>query len=301
MDAESDVQRREVLDWWDAAMSTRGNNPRTVARVIVAQRVHERDLCGHVLAKGGYEHLCLPARYEPDHPFAGRTSIGFQDPRRQEGELLCPERFGAAEIARIEADLTPLRAAGQLQQRPAPRQGAIFKVEWFRPIPELPVEAKRVRAWDLAATEGGDFTAGLRMAKTAEGLYVIEDLVMGRWTPDARDRVIANTAEKDGRECAVWIEQEPGSGGIAQIAAIVRQLAGYAVRGERSTGDKVTRADPLAAQFEAGNVRIYAGLPARGAFEAQMQQFPAGAHDDAVDACALAFLKLAGRREMRFY
>lgn len=303
MEAESDVQRKEVLDWWDAAMSTRGNNPRTVARVIVAQRVHEADLCGHVLAKGTYEHLCLPAEYEPEHPFRRVTCIGYEDPRRSEGELLCPERFGPAEIERIRLDLTPLRAAGQLQQRPAPREGAMFKLEWMRSIPALPAEAQRVRAWDLAAADGqkNDFTAGVKMAKTPEGLYVIEDLVLGRWTPDARDRIIVNTAEKDGLDCAVWIEQEPGSGGIAQVAALVQRLAPAAGRGERTTGEKTTRADPLAAQFEAGNVRIFKDMQNREALEGQLSQFPAGAHDDAVDACALAFLKLAGKREMTVY
>jgi predicted phage terminase large subunit-like protein len=303
MEAESDVQRQEVLDWWDAAMSTRGNNPKTVARVIICQRVHEADLSGHVIAKGSYEHLCLPAEYEPEHPFRRVTRLGFEDPRRQEGELLCPERFGPAEIERLKTDLTPLRAAGQLQQRPAPREGALFKLEWMRSTPELPAEAKRVRAWDFAASEGADanFTAGIRMARTPEGVYVIEDLVRGRWTPGERDRVIENTAQKDGHEVAIWLEQEPGSGGIAQVDALVRRLQGYSVRSERSTGDKATRADPLASQFEAGNVRIFERLPFRGEYEAQLVTFPAAAFDDLVDASSLAFNKLAARREMRFY
>jgi predicted phage terminase large subunit-like protein len=300
MEAESDVQRQEVLDWWDAAMSTRGNNPRTVARVIVAQRVHEADLCGHVLKKGGYEHLCLPAEYEPLHPFRRVTALGFSDPRRVEGELLCPERFGPEEIARIKADLTPLRAAGQLQQRPAPREGAMFKMAWMRSIPALPARARRVRAWDLAATVGEEnaYTAGIRMALTPEGLVVIEDRIMGRWTPHERDRVIRNTAEKDGPECQVWIEQEPGSGGIAQVDALILQLAGYPVRGERSTGDKVTRADPLAAQFEAGNVRIYEQMPGRAEYEANLLVFPNGRIKDDVDASSLAYTKLAQARPL---
>jgi predicted phage terminase large subunit-like protein len=300
MEAESDLQRQEVLDWWDATMSTRGNNPKTVARVIIAQRVHEADLCGHVLGKGGYEHLCLPAEYEPAHPYRRVTALGFSDPRRVEGELLCPERFGPEEIARIKADLTPLRAAGQLQQRPAPREGAIFKLEWFRSVPERPVQAQQVRAWDLAATDGAknDYTCGVRMSRTREGLFVIEDVVLGRWTPAERDRVILNTAQKDGPGCAIWIEQEPGSGGIAQVDALLLQLAGYPARGHRSTGDKVTRADPLAAQLEAGNVRLYADLPHRDLYEAQMVTFPAGAHDDAVDASSLAFNQLAAARPL---
>jgi len=61
---ESEVQRENVTTWWDEVMSTRLNDPNTGARVIVMQRVHEGDLSGHVLNKGGWDHLCLPAEYE---------------------------------------------------------------------------------------------------------------------------------------------------------------------------------------------------------------------------------------------
>lgn len=61
---ESEVQRENVSTWWDEVMSTRLNNPNTGARVIVMQRIHEGDLSGHVIQKGGWDHLCLPARYE---------------------------------------------------------------------------------------------------------------------------------------------------------------------------------------------------------------------------------------------
>jgi len=65
-EAESDAQRDAVLRWWDQSMSTRGNDPRTVVHVVVMQRVHERDLSGHLLEQGGYEHLCLPMEFEPE-------------------------------------------------------------------------------------------------------------------------------------------------------------------------------------------------------------------------------------------
>ena len=294
-EVESEIQRESALTWWDAAMSTRGNNPKTVARVIVAQRVHEGDLCGHVLAKGGYEHLCLPAEYEPDHPFKRVTCIGFEDPRRVDGELLCPERFGSPEIARIKADLTPLRAAGQLQQRPAPREGAIFKAEWFRTVKALPVEAARTRFWDLAATEtdSSDWTVGSRISRTPDGKFIIEHLRRGRWSPHERDDVIGNVATIDGHEVPIWIEEEPGSGGKAQVAAIVRQLPAYAVRGERATGDPIVRVDPLAAQFEAGNVYFYEGCPCREEAEAELLTFPNGRHDDIVISLAGCYNKAA--------
>lgn len=63
-EAESDAVREATLAWWDQTMSTRLNNPKTGAKIIVMQRVHEGDLSGHVLKQGGYDHLCLPMKYE---------------------------------------------------------------------------------------------------------------------------------------------------------------------------------------------------------------------------------------------
>jgi hypothetical protein len=130
IDIESRSVRERALDWWDQAMSTRMNDPKTAARVIVMQRLHERDLSGHVLEQGGYLHLFLPAEFEPARRCA--TSIGWQDPRSAEGELLWPAHIGAAEIAEYKRRLGPVAFAGQFQQRPAPVQGARFLNEWFR-------------------------------------------------------------------------------------------------------------------------------------------------------------------------
>lgn len=132
-EADSDAYRTAVLDWWDYTMSTRLNNPKAGGRVIIMQRLHEEDLTGHVLARmkdGGeqYEHLCLPAEYEPR---CYVTVLGWSDPRTVEGELLWPERFGAVELATLKKTLGERQAAGQLQQRPAPAGGAIFKRDWW--------------------------------------------------------------------------------------------------------------------------------------------------------------------------
>jgi hypothetical protein len=110
-------------------MSTRINDPRTAAKVVVMQRCHQQDLSGHLLEQGGWEHLCLPAEYEG--PMRA-TSIGFVDPRQNPGELLWPERFGPTEIEALKISLGSYAAAGQLQQRPSPAGGGIFKRHWFQ-------------------------------------------------------------------------------------------------------------------------------------------------------------------------
>lgn len=142
-------------------MSTRLNDPKTGVRVVIMQRVHGDDLSGHVLAQGGYDHLCLPAEYEEGHSII--TSIGWSDPRIVEGELLWPERFGQAEIEALKQSMGSYAVAGQLQQRPAPAEGGIFKRHWWRywkprgiSLPAVAVrypsgEIQHVQAVDLPA------------------------------------------------------------------------------------------------------------------------------------------------------
>jgi hypothetical protein len=110
-------------------MSTRVNDPKTTAKVIVMQRCHQQDLSGHLLEQAGWEHLCLPAEYE--NPGC-TTCIGWTEPRTEHGELLWQERFGLREIEALKVSLGSYAAAGQLQQRPSPSGGGIFKRHWFR-------------------------------------------------------------------------------------------------------------------------------------------------------------------------
>jgi predicted phage terminase large subunit-like protein len=151
-----------------------------------------------------------------------------------------------------------------------------------------------VRFWDLAATcdPGSDFSVGCKLCRH-ENRYYVEDVVRGRWSPHDRDAVILQTAHLDGRAVEIVIEQEPGAAGVSQIANLVQMLAGFKVSGRRSTGDKLTRAGPLASQAEAGNVLLLSG-PWNSSFLDELQSFPStGVHDDQVDAASGAFLVLA--------
>jgi hypothetical protein len=151
-EVESDVQRQAVLDWHDGTISTRFNDPATGVEVLVMQRLHEQDLTGHVLEQGGWEHLCLPAEYEPTHPF-----VWPDDPRSEPGQLLWPDHFNAEALTDLKTQLGSYRAAGQLQQRPAPAEGGIFKTAWWRyfdpanlDVWELPPPIAVLTSWDTA-------------------------------------------------------------------------------------------------------------------------------------------------------
>jgi hypothetical protein len=151
----SDTARARVLDWHDGTLASRFNDPKTGIEIVVMQRLHERDLSGHLLEQGGWTHLCLPARYEAKHPFCWPD-----DPRDQEGELLWPAHIPENELTRIEQTMGSFRAAGQLQQRPAALEGAILKRGWWRfynpdhlsepEIHHLPRFSRIVASWDTA-------------------------------------------------------------------------------------------------------------------------------------------------------
>lgn len=290
-EAESEAVRSSVLAWWDEAMSTRLNDPRTGAYVVIMQRVHETDLAGHILARehNQWTHLCLPARYEHDHPRVYRG-----DPRKVDGELLWPERVDEASLTELEARLGSYGTAGQLQQRPAPREGGLFKRGWFDIVGAAPANAKRVRAWDLAASTGtrSDWTAGVKVSRDPQGIFYVEHVARDRWGPADVERTILSYATTDTTATAIRLPQDPGQAGKAQAQTLVRMLAGYDVKATPVTGSKEVRATPAAAQAEARNVKIVAG-PWNEAFLEELCSFPANAHDDQVDAFADALNTLA--------
>jgi hypothetical protein len=124
VDSDSAKVREGVLEWWDQAMQTRLNDPRTGAFIIIMQRLHEQDLTGHVLSNqlgDEWSHLCLPARYEIGHPTPSRSPLGFIDPRSAEGELLWPERIDDKTLSNLERSLAPTQQQGSSSSDPAPR------------------------------------------------------------------------------------------------------------------------------------------------------------------------------------
>lgn len=298
-DANSIVKLDADIITFREALPSRVNNESS-AIVIVMQRLHEKDVSA-VAQELGYDHLCIPMRYEE-----GRSKwiVGTGDPRTRDGELMFPERFPESQVCELEKALGAYATAGQLQQRPAPREGGLFKRTWFQILHARPNDITRtVRAWDLAATKKStgndpDWTAGVKMSRARSGMFLIEGCRRFRGSPMEVETTLLGQAPIDGRQVTVRIAQDPGQAGKAQAEGLVRKLAGYPVKVERPTGDKATRAAPLAAQAEAGNVAILlTGDPDADKwvepFLDELCLFPAGSHDDQVDAAADAFNELA--------
>jgi predicted phage terminase large subunit-like protein len=293
--ANSVVEREKVNLWFQESLPTRLNDPEKSAIVLVMQRVHEDDPTGMILSKGwGWDHLMIPMEYEPER--ASTTSIAWKDPRTTAGELFFPDRFPAPVVEEYRKTLGAFAYAGQMMQRPAPREGAMFKRAWFKPLKAAPAGCRWVRYWDLAATEAQfgsdpDYTVGLKLGRMQDGRFIIADVNRLRAEGTGVRRMIRETAKDDGRYCEIGLPQDPGQAGKIQAQDLAAMLAGYVVGVERETGDKITRAEPIAAQAEAGNVYYVEG-DWNEAFFSEVTLFPGSKHKDQVDALSGAFSKI---------
>lgn len=179
-----------------------------------------------------------------------------------------------------------------------PAAGMYFPRNQARIINQLPANiVKWCRAWDFAATiptsqnPNPDYTVGLRMAKTADGLYVITNLNRFRQRSADVRQAVKKTADIDGRDVRISIPQDPGSAGKEQAESYAAMLAGKIVTIRRRSADKVATCEPFASQWQAGNVYMLRAAWNDEALD-ELEFFPEGAHDDIPDAGADAFFDL---------
>jgi predicted phage terminase large subunit-like protein len=298
---ESEMQRASTLQWWNEVMQSRLNDPTKGAFVVVHQRVHSNDVIGDILTRhpGEYEYLCLPARYDPNHP-----NRWAADPRTEPGEVLWPNHLPEKALATLEASMGAYSFASQFQQLPVPREGGMFKRHWFSIVKphEVPPDCRYCRGWDLAATKvqlvkaDPDYTATVKIghSRTTKRWYITE---VGRWRedPDEVERLIMWHAVEDKRttpNCMTVLPQDPGQSGKAQSRHLMQLLGGFNAVTELQSGSKEIRAWPLAGQAGVGNIILVEGAW-NEMFLAEMCGFPTFAHDDMFDAAATAYGRIA--------
>lgn len=204
----------------------------------------------------------------------------------------------AEEYERSLAQLDPVTRArirhGDWSVRPP---GKKFRREWFEVVDVTPADMRRVRYWDLAATEpkpgkDPDWTVGALVGEK-DGVYYICDIRRARATPKGIEDLIKQMAQLDGREVEIYMEQEPGASGVSMIDHYAREvLKGFTFRGLKTTGSKELRANPVSSAAEAGNVKLVRGAWIND-FLDEAEAFPAGGHDDQVDAVSGAFEALS--------
>lgn len=283
-DAESPRQRNHLWDWYRSDLITRLKPAGRV--VIVMTRWHQDDLAGRLLERNAQDWtlLRLPALAEADDPM-GRLA----------GQPLWPEWEDEAALLRKRDQVGERVWSALFQQSPRPLQGSLFKVSQIEIIPAPPTatDGMIVRAWDLAATAADgrndpDYTVGLKLLRDAVGRLVVLDLVRLRTSALGVERALMETAAADGKSVLISLPEDPGQAGKSQALNYVRTLAGYRIVTSRESGSKLTRALPVAAQVEAGNLALVHAAW-NHAFIEELRDFPYGRKDDQVDALARGF------------
>ena len=176
--------------------------------------------------------------------------------------------------------------------------GSFFKRSQVGEIlTEVPKDLVAVcRGWDLAATDKDEddeaaFTAGVLMGRRENGRFVIIDVINRQLKAgDVRSTVLV-TAKMDHAKyawCRQRLPQDPGQAGKDQKASYMEMLAGFDVHMIPESGDKATRAEPMAAQWQHGMFDLVAG-EWNEAYLNQLESFPDSKWKDMVDASSSAF------------
>jgi predicted phage terminase large subunit-like protein len=305
-DQYSESARNEVISWWDQVMSSRLNNMETGSKVIIGQRLHETDLSGHVIARGNYEHLCLPSEFEPERRSV--TSIGWSDPRTEPGALLFPALFPSTVLDQVKKDMGASGYAGQHQQRPSPAGGGILPRHYWKywqprgsnlpPVPvrwpdgsireihaiELPETFDDlIQSWDCAFKDlkNSDFVVGQVLGKVGANRFLV-DQVRRRMDMPSTVQAVRDLSAKHPNSGAKLVEDK--ANGSAVLQTLKQEITGLIEI--TPEGGKVSRAQAISPDVEAGNWYLpHPGLyPWVQDFVEECASFPNGAHDDQVDA-----------------
>ena len=289
-----------VIDLYDHTISTRAAEIKTLSIVVIMQRLHERDLSGHMKEnESDMVHLRLPMEYEPK--FHCSTKIGG-DRRAKDGELLCEERFPRKEVDKLKRKLGSVGTASQLQQRPSPIGGAIFKQEWIQywghpasPYPELPDRVRMIQSWDFAfkgAPTGRSrrsYVAGQCWASKGSDFFLIAQ-ERGQWEFVESCHAVLRMTKAYPK--AVRKLFEDAANGPAIKSALGKRVTG--IKLIPTGGGSEARAQAVSPLFEAGNVWLPHPSIAPWVTDlvAELTGFPMAAHDDQVDACTHALVNL---------
>jgi predicted phage terminase large subunit-like protein len=303
LDADSEPALETANTWWDATMSSRMNDPKTLRKLIVMQRLNAKDVTGHLLAKmregsgEHYETLILPAEYEAKyHPVAKP----WADQRTAPGELLWPERFDKPAIDRLAGALGPNAAPGQLQQRPSPPGGAIYKADWWaegRNRYHVSDTSIRVVArWlsldtALKDKDANDYSACLVFELLEDYRVRLRWVWKARLTfPDLVRDIAASAREwnDDGLLYGIVIEDKvSGTSAIQTMIEIAPEWMRPLIIAFEPSGSKTYRARQASLWCERDCVLLPhphpTAVPWLFQWEIDRDEFPRGEHDDTID------------------
>lgn len=309
----SRIVREADLQWIKQSWGSRVNDPETSREVLVMQRLHQEDCTGYYLSLGGYEHLVLPMEYEPNRRCF--TSIGFEDPRMYDGELLFSQRFSQETINKEKLRLGGYGTAGQLQQRPSPEEGGIIKSQWFkfwktsdvdgvvkiydgrnvieRKAMELPHDFDNIiQSWDMSfkGNENSDYVVCQVWAAKDANKFLLYQLRKKLNMPETIEAVKMVSQRFPSAYVKLIEDKANGPAVIDMLSSAIEGMIPITPK-----DSKVSRLNGVSPMFEAGNVYIpHTGIA--DWVEEYMQNFkdfPNAMYDDEVDATtqALQYLR----------
>ncbi len=288
-DADSERVRNRIWDWYLTDLRTRLKPGGRI--VLIQTRWHEDDLAGRIAAemeRGGeqWELLSIPAESDGAGDPLGRPAGGF---------LWGDDDYGYADRLRAEKEILcradPRTWSALYQQRPAPESGDFFKAEWLRTVPNLPpVETMRIYgASDYAVTSnGGDYTVHAVLGMASDGRLFLLDIWRGQASSDQWVEAFCDLAAK--WRPLEWAEEtgQIKSGVGPFLERRMRERRVYVGRQQFPTrGDKAQRAQSIRAFMALNGLHVLGSAPFLADLRAELMAFPAGKHDDQVDALGL--------------
>lgn len=290
--ANSSAERQSVIDLFEGKLMSRLNSQASGIVLVLQQRLHEQDLSGHLLQRGGFEHLVVPLVAEGPC----RIVIGDLTWDRPAGDVLDPGEYPPAVISDLQRN--PAMFAAQYQQAPRPDGEALVQASWFGLYEQSPPPtAHRVAiSFDTAIkSTGASFSVGLVFKTDGRNHYLIDV-----W----RDRVDYDVLELKARELVgrhkpSLVIIEDASLGTA-LKAAVDAIAPGTVYLQKPRRAKIDRLQEVIDILSAGQVHLPQWASFKEAFVKEICAFPGGDNDDQVDALSqyLAVMREVGPQWM---
>ena len=220
---------------------------------------------------------------------------------RKLGESIFPERYSTQDYLAIKEIMGEFGFSSLYQGKPIPKDGGLFNVKSLNYISDVPKIIRKVRSWDIAASDGkNDYSSSALLGIDSDNKFYILDIWRGQLGTKDRDQKILDTAKMDGPEVKIILPEDPGAGGKSMTVYWTKMLAGFNIRFERPIGNKTSRAEPLAVQINNGNFYILRSDWNRDMIK-EMEMFPFGRNDDQIDALSSGFNDLVLKNTRKFY
>jgi predicted phage terminase large subunit-like protein len=289
-EALSDTGRKTVNDWLDNTALSRLNNKEKGVIIIVMQRLHQDDLVGHVLERGGWEVLNFPAIAEEDECHVVESIFGTRTYTRKAGEALHPQRESVESLMRTREVVGEYTFLSQYQQAPVPKGGAMIKTDWLRyhnpaELPETFVYT--VQSWDTANKSGelNNYSVCTTWG-VANGKYYLLDVYRRRLDyPDLKRAVLEQSRKYHMPRILI---EDKGSG--TQLIQELQREGLLFIKPylPPPNTDKQMRLFAQSHQFESGKVLLPAGAPWLPEYIRELTSFPGSKYDDQVDSTTQA-------------